>query len=199
MSPTLVTAHHQSLDDPAALLVALAAGDETAFEALYRGWRERFFAAVLRVLRDPAQTEEVVQDIFLELWTHPYRFHPDRGTARGYLYRLARSRAIDRVRASETYRTYTVLAGTHDFHHGTAALGRIHDDWAARHDVRVALTQLTALQREVIELAFFGDLTHTEIAAQLGVPVGTVKSRMTGALTKLRAVAAADGILTHAA
>lgn len=187
MSPSPISAHHFP-DDPSALLVAVAAGDRTAFETLYRGWRERLAAVVLRVLRDPAQTEEVVHDIFLELWTHPDRFHPDRGTARGYLFRLARSRAIDRVRASETHRTYTLLAGTHDYHHGTAALARAHDDWATRHDVRQALTQLTALQREVIQLAFFDHLTQAEIATSLGVPLGTVKSRMIGALAKIRAL-----------
>ncbi|AMM22631.1 hypothetical protein AX769_21055 (plasmid) [Frondihabitans sp. PAMC 28766] len=168
------------------LLTAIASGDTVAFGLLHQAWAGKLSGTVLRILRDRAQTEEVIQDLFLEVWLHADRFQADKGSAAGYLRRLATSRAIDRVRASQTHRDYTLHAGTEHFYANTAALTRVHDDWALRHDVRQSLTHLTFLQREVIELAYFQELTHVEIADRLRVPVGTVKSRINSALTSLR-------------
>lgn len=172
--------------DAAGLLREIAAGDQAAFTVLYRHWSNRLRREVLRILRDPAQTDEVVQEVFLELWSHPGRFHPEKGPAAAFLLRLAKSRAIDRVRASQTHRDYTHLAGTH--HHDTAGAARRDaiDDWAVSYDLRRSLDTLTFLQREVLEMAYFQDVTQKEIAAHLGVPLGTVKSRVTSALAALR-------------
>jgi RNA polymerase sigma-70 factor (ECF subfamily) len=172
--------------DTAALLLAVAAKDAGAFRALHRVRAARLHHAVLRILRDPAQTEEVVQEIFLEVWMRADRFQPGTGSGAGFLLRLARSRAIDRVRASQTHRDRTLLAGTREYYAKTDALSRVHDDWAVAHDLRQSWTQLTGLQQEVLELVFFQSLTHQEIAQQLRVPVGTVKSRLFSALTTLR-------------
>ncbi|AMM22768.1 hypothetical protein AX769_21755 (plasmid) [Frondihabitans sp. PAMC 28766] len=172
--------------DTAGLLREIVAGDRAAFTVLYRHWSNRLRREVLRILRDPAQTDEVVQEIFLELWSHPGRFHPEKGPAGAFVLRLAKSRAIDRVRASQTHRDYTHLAGTH--HHDPAGTTRRDtiDDWAVSYDLRRSLDTLTFLQREVLEMAYFQDLTQKDIADHLGVPIGTVKSRVTSALTALR-------------
>jgi RNA polymerase sigma-70 factor (ECF subfamily) len=185
-NPLPIPSESGSVPDTAALLPAIAAGNREAFRCLHREWAHRLYQAVLRILRDPAQTEEVVQEIFLEVWMRADRFHPGSGSASGFLLRLARSRAIDRVRASQTHRDRTVLAGTHDYYARTDALSRVHDDWAVAYDLRQSLTGLTVLQREVVELVYFQSLSHTEAADYLGVPVGTVKSRVFSALTSLR-------------
>lgn len=182
----LTTTERGSEPDTAALLAATAAGDRDAFRCLHRAWAHRLHHAVLLILRDTAQTEEVVQEIFLEVWMRADRFHPGRGSAAGFLLRLARSRAIDRVQASQTHRDRTVLAGTHDYYARTGALSRVHDDWAVAYDLRQSLAGLTVLQREVVELVYFQSLSHAETAVHLGVPVGTVKSRVFSALTSLR-------------
>ena len=167
------------------LMGAVAQGDRAAFSILYRSWSHRVRRAVLRILRDPAQTDEVVQEVFLEVWSHPERFRPEKGSAAGFLLRLARSRAIDRVRASQTYRDYTHLASTHDDMVGQSR-GDVVEVWAAHDDLRRSLDTLTALQRDVLELVYFQDLTQKGVAAHLGVPLGTVKSRVSSALVALR-------------
>lgn len=171
--------------DTADLMGAIAQGDRAAFSALYRSWFHRVRWAVLRVLRDPAQTDEVVQEVFLEVWSHPERFRPEKGSAAGFLLRLARSRAIDRVRASQTYRDYTHIAGTEHEADGQPP-SDVFEMWAAHHDLRRSLETLTFLQREIVDLVYYQELTQKEVGARLGVPLGTVKSRVSSALIALR-------------
>ena len=130
---------------------------------MYDATAARVHGLVLRVIRDPAQAEEVTQETFLEAWRTASRFDPDRGSALSWLLTLAHRRAVDRVRSAE------------------AAATKIE---AQR--VRQAMGTLTDVQREALELAYFGGYTHTEVATMLDLPVGTAKTRIRDGLIRLR-------------
>jgi RNA polymerase sigma-70 factor, ECF subfamily len=163
--------------------------DPSAFERAYREHRAAAFAAAVHVLRDAAAAEEVVQDAFMHLWTRPTAFDPRRGSLRSYVTMLARSRAIDRwrtqaVQETTVERLKAALGGEGE---GSAAERAIERDRAAR--VVSVLDRLPAPQREAVLLAFGGGLTMSEIAAAVGVPLGTAKSRVRLGLLKLRDLA----------
>ena len=168
------------------LLAASARGDETAFARLYDASAARVFGLVLRVVRDRAQAEEVTQEVYHRLWLESARFDPRRGSAISWVMTLAHRRAVDRVRAAEAARTretaYESQNRTTPFDSTSELVGDRLE--AAR--VRRALDGLTERQREAIELAFFGGYTHTEVAAILGLPVGTAKTRIRDGLIRLR-------------
>jgi RNA polymerase sigma-70 factor, ECF subfamily len=159
------------------------------FERAYREHRAAAFAAALHVLRDAAAAEDVVQDAFMQLWNRPGAFDDRRGSLRGYITMLARSRAIDRwrsqgVQESTVERLSTALSAEPA---GSAAERAIERDRSAR---TVSLVdRLPAGQREAVLLAFGGGLTTSEIAAAVGVPLGTAKSRVRLGLAKLRDLA----------
>ena len=163
-----------------------ARGDENAFAAVYDATAARVHGLVLRVIRDPAQAEEVTQETFLEAWRIASRFDPDRGSALSWLLTLAHRRAVDRVRSAEAA---SRRDGTYHDQNSTVA----HDSTAeaatpAREAQRVrsAMKTLTDVQREAIELAYFGGYTHTEVATMLDLPVGTAKTRIRDGLIRLR-------------
>ncbi len=166
-------------------LVAAAGGDQEAFARFYDATAAAVHGTVLRVLRDPAQSEEVVQEVFLEVWRTAARFDAARGSARAWAVTVAHRRAVDRVRSAQA--------------------GAARDDRAARrepdpydsvseevevlleHDeVRRALAALSPVQREAVDLAYFGGCTQREVAERLDLPLGTVKSRLREALFRLR-------------
>ncbi|MDE9365321.1 ECF RNA polymerase sigma factor SigK [Luteipulveratus sp. YIM 133132] len=168
------------------LLTAVASGDRAAFERLYDETAPRVHGLVLRVLADPAQAEEVTQEVFLEIWRTAPRFEAARGSAFGWLLTIAHRRAVDRVRSSAAARTRDVTyerqasAGPYD---STAETVTALLD---AEQVRGALARLTDHQREAVEMAYFGGRTHTEIAETLGIPLGTAKSRIRDGLRRLR-------------
>jgi RNA polymerase sigma-70 factor (ECF subfamily) len=174
-------------DDPLEGLLALVAdGDEPAFAELYRRVAPAVFGLVTKVVRDPAQAEEVTQEVFVELWRTSPRFDPARGTARSWIMTCAHRRAVDRVRSAERAARRDDLAGRRD-------QGRPYDEVVEqvetslqREHVRRSLDVLTDLQREAVVLAYYGGYTHREIAELLGVPSGTVKSRLRDGLLRLR-------------
>jgi len=161
-------------------------GDEAAFAALYDETSPRIHGLVRRIVRDRAQSEEVTQEVYLEVWRQAARFDPARGSALSWLMTIAHRRAVDRVRSSEA-------ATARDTQH-------VHRNAVVEHDttsetvelrldaqrVRRAMAGLTATQREAIDLAYFRGCTHTEVAAMLDVPVGTAKSRIRDGLIRLR-------------
>jgi RNA polymerase sigma-70 factor (ECF subfamily) len=160
-----------------------------AFERAYREHRAAAFAAAVHVLRDAAAAEDVVQDAFMQLWNRPGAFDDRRGSLRGYITLLARSRAIDRWRAqgvqeSTVERLNFALAREAE---GSAAERAIERDRSAR--AVSVIDRLPAPQREAVLLAFGGGLTTSEIAAAVGVPLGTAKSRVRLGLAKLRDLA----------
>ena len=168
------------------LLGRVAGGDEPAFAELYRRVAPAVFGLVTKVVRNPAQAEEVTQEVFVELWRTASRFDPARGTARSWIMTCAHRRAVDRVRSAERAARRDDLAGRRD-------QGRPYDEVVEqvetsleREHVRRGLDVLTDLQRETVVLAYYGGYTHREISELLGVPSGTVKTRLRDGLIRLR-------------
>jgi RNA polymerase sigma-70 factor (ECF subfamily) len=155
--------------------------DVRAFEALYDGYHRLVFGIGLRMLSDPMQAEDLTQAVFMKLWTAPDAFHG--GSFVAWLARVARNRALDmlRARAARPETELPCLEMPMD--------GALDDEVAARLDaarVRAALASLPAEQRELIELGFFGGITHQELARRTGTPLGTVKTRIRAGLRALR-------------
>jgi len=163
-----------------------ARGDEQAFAAVYDATAGRVHGLVLRVVRDPAQAEEVTQETFLEAWRTASRFDPERGSALAWLLTLAHRRAVDRVRSAEAAhrRDATYHDQNRPVEHDSTAEAATTRIEAQR--VRSAMSTLTSAQREALELAYFGGYTHTEVATMLDLPVGTAKTRIRDGLIRLR-------------
>ena len=159
-------------------------GQHGAFDLVYEQLREPVYRQVATVLRDLAQSEEVTQEVFLELWSTAEQYDPGKGNAAGWAMIIARRRAIDRVRSSaaSTVRDQQAAppAELWDQTHEAAAQALDRERLAR------SLNELTGLQREVITLAYFGGHTHRQVAAIVGAPLGTVKGRIRAALIKLR-------------
>jgi RNA polymerase sigma-70 factor (ECF subfamily) len=170
----------------AALLRQSARGDEQAFAALYDATSARVHGLVLRVIRDPAQAEEVTQEVFLQVWRTASRFDEQRGSALSWLMTLAHRRAVDRVRAAEAVsrQDTSYHQNTHVVAHDSTAEAAEQSMEARR--VRSALAELTEVQRQALELAYFGGYTHTEVATMLDLPVGTAKTRIRDGLIRMR-------------
>lgn len=168
------------------LLADVSRGDEAAFGELYDRYAGLVYGVIRKVVRDPSQSEEVTQEVLVEAWRTASRFDVDRGSARTWLLTMAHRRAIDRVRSVQASRDRTERVGQ-------TYVGRDHDEVAEQvetrfehRQVRDALGQLTDLQREAVELAYYGGYTYREVAGLLDTPLGTVKTRMRDGLIRLR-------------
>jgi RNA polymerase sigma-70 factor (ECF subfamily) len=168
------------------LLALVARGDEQGFAELYQRVAASVFGLVSKVVRNPSQSEEVTQEVFVELWRTASRFDPARGSAKSWIMTCAHRRAVDRVRSSESAARRDDLTGRRD-------QGRPYDEVVEqveasleREHVRRGLDALTELQREAVVLAYYGGYTHREISELLGVPSGTVKTRLRDGLIRLR-------------
>jgi RNA polymerase sigma-70 factor (ECF subfamily) len=166
------------------LIRAMAAGDRDAFARFYDRYAPLVFPLVLRIVRDRADAADVIQDVFWEAWRGAAAYDPGRGTPEAWIVMRARTRAIDRVR-SVTRRSETFVAPL-DEAAATPSSPDAADRAADRQLVASALGELSPPQREVIELAYYAGLTQTEIAERLEQPLGTVKTRIRLALTRLR-------------
>lgn len=173
----------------AALIAAIAAGDREAFSRFYDLTAPLAFGLIRRVLRDPEAAAEVLQEVFWQVWQDAPRYDPKRGSAEAWLVMRAKTRAIDRLRSIRR-RDRTFVAPVDESVTPPSA-EQAPDPAVVAEDrslVQGALAQLPEAQRRVIELAFFEGLTQTEIAARLGEPLGTVKTRARLALDRLRGV-----------
>ncbi len=170
----------------AALLRRSATGDEAAFGELYDAVAPRLYGLVRRVVRDPAQSEEVAQETFLEIWRQSARFDQDRGTALAWMMTIAHRKAVDRVRSAEAAhrRDETWQATSQEVAHDSTAEAVVGQLDAER--VRRALDTLTPAQRGAVELAYLSGYTHTEVATMLDLPLGTAKTRIRDGLIRLR-------------
>ena len=164
------------------LVARIRAGDQRAMAELYDRYSSVVYGVALRVLQDAAAAEDILQDIFLQLWRKPDAFDSSRGSLGAWLAVIARHRSIDRLRQRrpETDIEEVVIASGIDLR-----------DEAERSllisKVRVALDELSADQRKALEMAYFEGLTHTEIAEKTGQPLGTIKTRIRTGLQQLRA------------
>lgn len=168
--------------DEMRLVARIRAGDQQAMSELYDRYAKVVYAVALRVLQDAAAAEDVLQDIFLQLWRNPDAFDASRGSLTSWLAVIARHRSIDRLRKRhpETDIEDCVIAGGPDLRDETERNLVVEK-------VRAALGEMNPDQRRLLELAFFEGLTHTEIAAKTGEPLGTVKTRIRAGLQQLRA------------
>lgn len=170
--------------DDVELVVRAAAGDREALAALYDRHAGAMLALGVRILRDRGEAEEVLHDVFLEAWRRAGDYDPSRGTVRTWLTLRMRSRCLDLVKSAARSRT-RAAGGSLETVAGAAPPGADRLDGSK---VRAAMAELPDEQRAILELGYFAGLSCSEIAGELGVPIGTVKSRLHAALTKLRAV-----------
>ena len=163
------------------LIAGMRGGREAAMAQLYDRYSSIVYSVALRVLGDTGAAEDVLQDIFMQLWRKPDSFDANRGSLAAWLAVIARHRAIDalRKRKPETNVTEVVIALDFDLEEEAGRRMAIEK-------VRSALAGMPAEQRMAVELAFFEGLTHSEVAAKTGEPLGTVKTRIRSALQALR-------------
>ena len=170
--------------DLAGLLAKVARGDEAAFAAVYDQVGALVFGLARRIVKDPAQSEEVTQEVLLEVWRSASRFDPVQGSARSWLMTMAHRRAIDRVRSAQaaTERDARAALAATDY---DVVVEEVESRLEAQR-VRRCLETLTELQRESVTLAYYGGYTYREVAGLLGVAIGTVKTRMRDGLIRMR-------------
>ena len=168
------------------LLARVAEGDESAFGELYDQIAPRVLGLVKRVLIDHAQSEEVTQEIFLEIWQTASRYESQRGGASTWIMTMAHRRAIDRIRSSQAGRDRDTKIGIRD-------LAVPYDHVAETVEVKIehervekAMSRLTELQRQAVSLSYFSGYSHREVADYLHIPLGTVKTRLRDGLIRLR-------------
>lgn len=170
--------------DEAALIERIRAGDETAMADIYDRYSGIVYGVALRVLGDTTAAEDVVQEVFLQLWRNPQAFDANRGKLPAWLAVIARNRAIDHLRKRPLEDDIEDLAISTGVNLESESAQRL-----AVEKIRVVLAQLPQEQRRVLEMAFFEGMTHTEIAAKTGEPLGTIKTRIrTGLLAVRKAV-----------
>jgi RNA polymerase sigma-70 factor (ECF subfamily) len=168
------------------LLVRVERGDRDAFEAVYTRVSGPVYGLIRRVLRDPAQSEEVAQEVLVNVWKSAARFDETQGSAMAWIMTMAHRRAVDRVRSEQS-------ASDRIKRLGARSVGPEYDEVSEaveirleREAVRKCLDSLTDLQRESIDLAFYGGYSYREVGELLEVPLGTVKTRMRDGLIRLR-------------
>lgn len=168
------------------LMEMVQKGDRRAFATLYDRLAPVVYGAALRVVRDPELAEDVAQEAFVELWSIASRFDGSRGSVASWAITIVRRRAIDRVRKEESQRSRAQQLITRRADEVDLVDETVVDSMAAQR-VRRAIMLLPADQRHVVRLAFLDGFSHSVIAEQLNVPLGTVKGRVRGALARLSA------------
>ena len=172
-----------TLDD---LLLRVARGDTPAFETLYDQMANVVFGIICRVLRDPAQSEEVAQEVLVEVWRTATRFDPDKGGASTWILTMAHRRAIDRVRSAQASHDREERVAHRDHVPAFDEVAEQVETRLEQEQVRRCLGDLTDLQRESVTLAYYGGYTYREVGELLDVPLGTVKTRLRDGLIRLR-------------
>ncbi len=175
--------------DDADLLVRLASGESDALAQIYDRYHRQVFSLALRILGDHVLAEDTTQEVFLALWRDPGKFDPAKGGFASWLLSLAHHRSVDGVRREESQRRRRDRLAELE---SPAQLGEDPADKALERvvgaDVRSALSELPAVQREALTLAYFGGYTQREVAALTGAPLGTVKTRMLAGMRRLRQI-----------
>lgn len=176
------------MDNDADLMQAIVVGDETAFNTFYERHSRATLGVLLRLIREPGDAEDVMQETFLQVWNRAQQYDAERASPAAWLTMIARSRGLDflRKRRPDTPDDFFDPAFEHD-----PTLQLVQDE--SRDRVRQALAQLPPDQRDAIRLAFLGGMTHEQISVNLGVPLGTIKTRIRLGIRRLRALLPNNG------
>jgi RNA polymerase sigma-70 factor (ECF subfamily) len=177
----LVNSPPPSAQDDAALLALVQKGDEYAMASLFDRYSKVVYSVALRVLRDPASAEDVLQEVFMQIWRNPNGFVATRGSLGGWLAVVARNRSIDALRRKRPSEQVDEMALASNFNLADEA-----ERNSLMEKARAVIYLLPIEQRKTLEMAFFDGLTHSEIAEMTGDALGTVKTRIRSALTTLR-------------
>ena len=177
----LVNSTSPSEQDDAALLALVQQGDESAMASLFDRYSKVVYSVALRVLRDPASAEDVLQEVFMQIWRNPDGFVATRGSLGGWLAVVARNRSIDALRRKRPTEQVDDMALASNYNLANEA-----ERNSLMEKARGVIRLLPIEQRKTLEMAFFDGLTHSEIAEMTGDPLGTVKTRIRSALTSLR-------------
>ena len=172
--------------DLAGLLGQVARGDHLAFELAYAELSGPVYGVVRQVLRDPAQSEEVAQEVLVEVWRTAARFDPGRGSATAWICTIAHRRAVDRVRSEQAAADRLAFVGRAQVDIPYDAVADEVSGRLERQQVRRCLHDLTELQRQAVTLAYYQGHTYPQVAELLGAPLPTVKTRMRDGLIRLR-------------
>ena len=187
--------HQDPEVEDAALQARVRLGDPLAFEALYRRYAQAAYGLALRVTGQATLAQDVVHDAFMALWRAPEAYDPARGSFRAFFLSLVHHRAVDTVRREERLRRRTERGlNPADAVDEDVAEGIVEEAWLVvrRGEVRRALETLPEEQKRVLELAYFRGYTQARIAEELGIPLGTVKTRTLAAMRKLRKALSED-------
>ena len=168
------------------LLRDVAAGDRTAFAEVYDRISSRVMGLVTRLLRDRAQSEEVTQEVFLEIWQQAGKFDANKGSGMAWVLTMAHRRAIDRIRASQKSHERDLKIGIRDMERDFDGVSESVEIRIENERVKRSMSRLTALQREAVILAYYGGYSHSEMAEVIGIPLGTVKTRLRDGMIRLR-------------
>ncbi|WP_354475127.1 sigma-70 family RNA polymerase sigma factor [Marisediminicola sp. UYEF4] len=169
-----------------ALLHRIADGDQQAFSRLYDDVAPRVLGLIRRLLIDHAQSEEVAQEVFLEIWQTASRFDENKGGASTWILTMAHRRAVDRIRSSQSSRDRDTKVGIRDFAPEYDHVSETVEVTIEHERVKEAMARLTELQRQAVSLAYYGGYSHSEVATLLKVPIGTVKTRLRDGMIRLR-------------
>ena len=170
-------------------MTRVARGDAEAFSEFYDQTSSMVYGLALRVVRSEAMAEEVTQEVYLQVWRQASGFDPQRGSVRSWMATMAHRRAVDVVRRSQSSRDRELKVPAEGPVADVAEMAILGDD---RDRVRAALSSLTDLQFQVIEMAYFEGLTYREVAERLDTPLATVKTRIRDGLTRLRSALGED-------
>jgi len=178
--------HQKSNRNPDQELIELVTrGDKSAFKEIYSRFSQVTYNLALRMLRDKEDTEEVVQEIFLQIWNKAHSYNPERGAVSTWILNIARSRAIDKLR-SVGYRNKNIEIDEEKVNSNEDLARNIEDKDESKNVIKQALKSLPEKQRTAIELVYFEGLTHVEAAEKLNEPVGTIKTRIRLGVMKLK-------------
>lgn len=172
------------------LIEKIRQGDQSALDLLYKRYSSPVYSLIWKILQNSEEAEDVALDVFWQVWRQADRYDPARGAPPAWIFTLARSRAIDRLRSRSRREDRTISIDDPNIHFDpldeNASPDQVVSFRQNRDAVRAAMEKLSVVQREAVELAFLKGMTHVEISEKLGQPLGTVKTRIRQGLIRLR-------------